>query len=86
MTGPDVTLPGHIWAHSTTCVLEGGQLWHLLDRLDDRVQPVKISVKADIVARQAVNRGGGVNTAGKCGIARCHTFGGEGQRTSGTEV
>ena len=38
-------------------VLEGGKIGHLLDRRDERIQPLYISIAADIVVCQAVNRG-----------------------------
>ena len=42
--------------HSTTGALEGGQVGQLLNRHDERVQPVHVSVVADRVIRQAVTQ------------------------------
>ena len=63
---------GH--TNSTTGALEGGKIGHLLDRRDERIQPLHLSFCADRVTHQTVNRGGGVNTTETCGIARCHTL------------
>ena len=39
--------------HSTTGALEGGEVGQLLDRFDERVQPLHVSTQADKVVRQA---------------------------------
>ena len=40
--------------HSTTGALEGGEVGQLLDRFDERVQPLHVSIVADRVIRQTV--------------------------------
>ena len=40
--------------HSTTGALEGGEVGQLLDRFDERIQPLHVSPVADHVARQTV--------------------------------
>ena len=42
--------------HSTTGALEGGEVGQLLDRFDERVQPLHLSTNADVVTRQAVTQ------------------------------
>ena len=61
--------------HSTTGALEGGEVGQLLDRFDERVQPLHVSPVADPVIRQTVaEQSQWVNrTRGVCDIALWHT-------------
>ena len=62
VTSPAVTHP-HIYTSGCSIgALEGGELRHLLDRFEERVQPFHLSILADVVAGQTANRGGYVNT------------------------
>ena len=42
--------------YSTTGALEGGQVGHLLDRRNDRLQTLHIPILADVVVCQTVHR------------------------------
>ena len=53
-----------LWRHTGgtlyhTRALQRGQVGHLLDRRDERLQPFHVPIVADVVARYAVNGGGG---------------------------
>ena len=73
MPAPDVAR--QTGAHSTAGALERGQVGHLLDRRDECLEPFHVPIVADLVARYAVNGGGGVmKRGGSRNMAQCRTL------------
>ena len=71
--GPCCRVPNRLRgrrAYYDTGTLEGGQVGHLLDRSNDRLQTLHIPSLADFVSRQTVNRrAGGEQKQQLCDIA-----------------